>query len=163
MFSKASNTFTLFFLLALTVCHPCTHANAVSIMTGCCLYSDPIFPDRRGAICFVCHTKRGNAMWVQVDHPSTHTHIHTRARQAPLSWCSPIDFLCQHKLWLTVDRHKPLYLLDKSSVACWKCHSAYAEVILCFQRLESAALFLISLLVIWTKKEGKLKRKEGIN
>lgn len=32
-----------------------------------------------------------------------------------------------------------------------------------FQSLESAALFLISLPVIWTEKEGKLKGKEGVN
>lgn len=49
---------SLFFLDALAMCHPCTHTDAVSIMAGCCLYSDPIFPDRRRAICFVCHTKR---------------------------------------------------------------------------------------------------------
>ncbi len=43
-------------------------------MAGCCLYNDPIFPDWRGAIGFVCHTKRREAVRVQVDPPpSAHT------------------------------------------------------------------------------------------
>ena len=70
-------------------------------MAGCCLYNDPIFPDWRGAICFVCHTKRREAVWVQADHPTTHTHTNTNTRRTLLSWRPPIDFLCQQTLWLT--------------------------------------------------------------
>lgn len=42
-------------------------------MAGGCLYNDHIFPDWRGAIGFVCHTKRREAVWVQVDHTHKHT------------------------------------------------------------------------------------------
>lgn len=61
----------------LSVCHSCTHTNVVSIMAGWCSYNDLIFPDRKGAISFVCHTKRREAAWVQVDHLPLNTYHYT--------------------------------------------------------------------------------------
>lgn len=51
-----------------------SHTSVVSIMAAWCLYNDLIFPDRKAAIGFVCHTKRREAAWVQVDHPALHAH-----------------------------------------------------------------------------------------
>lgn len=63
--------------LSLPLMH--SYTNAVSILAGCCLYNDPIFPDWQGALGFVCHTRRREAVWVQVDHPCTHSHTHTHS------------------------------------------------------------------------------------
>lgn len=67
-----AHTHFSFSVLSLSRMH--SHTNVVSIMAGCCLYNDPIFPDWRGAIGFVCHTKRGSA---STSGSPLHTHAHT--------------------------------------------------------------------------------------
>lgn len=76
-FDILNKTDSLLLLLTLFVCHSCTHTYVVSIMAGWCSYNDLIFPDRKGAISFVCHTKRREAAWVQVDHLPLQTYPST--------------------------------------------------------------------------------------
>lgn len=98
------------FFMPLAVCHPYTHTDTVSIMAGCCLHSDPIFSDRRRTICFVCHTKRGNAVQVQVDQHSTQTQ---NTSDASIGMFSNRLLMSTQSL-INWTGYKPLYLLVKS-------------------------------------------------
>ena len=83
-----------------------SHTNVVSIIAGCCLFNDPIFPDRRVLSALsVTQREERQREYNRITPPThthththSHTHTHTHAPQALLPRHPPLDFLCQQKL-----------------------------------------------------------------